>query len=67
MKVKCYRSAKYQNTSIYDVAKITAMPDNDEIQDDDRKYADGIMLCLWLADGGTIFIPHSFLIEIKEG
>lgn len=64
MKVKAYRTCKYQNASTYDVEKITAMPEPEEITDDDREYADGIMLALWLKDGGTVFIPHSFLIEV---
>lgn len=64
MKVKCYRTAKHQKTSVYDVEKITAMPDAHEIQDDDRECADGIMLCLWCSDESTVFIPHSFLIEV---
>lgn len=64
MKVKAYRTAKLQKTSTYDVEKITAMPEPEEITDEDREYADGIMLCLWMKDGSSVFLPHSFLIEV---
>ena len=66
MRVTAYRTSKYCATSTYDVEQITAMPGPDEITEDDRKYADGIMLALSLRDGRTIFLPHSFLIEVKE-
>ena len=64
MKVKVYNSAKYQKTTTYNVEKITCMPEPDEIEPDDIEYADGAMLGLWLSNGGTVFVPHSFLIEI---
>ena len=64
MKVKVYNSGKYQKTTTYDVDKITAMPEPEEIDDEDIEYADGVMLGLWLKDGRTIFVPHEFLIEI---
>lgn len=64
MKVKCYCTAAYRNTDVYDVDRITAMPEPDELDDETREYADGIMLCLDLSDGRTIFCPHSFLISI---
>ena len=64
MTVTAYRSTKYEKTTSYVVEKITAMPEPDVIEDEDRESADGIMLTLWLRGGGTVCIPHSFLIEI---
>ena len=64
MKVKVYNSTKYHNTTTYEVEKITAMPEPDEITQEDIDYSDGIMLGLWLTDGRTIHIPHCFLIEV---
>lgn len=64
MKVKCYRSAKMQATTVVEVEKITAMPEPEELTEDDRRGAEGIMLTLWTPEGATIFLPHSFLIEI---
>ena len=64
MKVKVYNTTKYKNTTTYDVKKITAMPEPDEITKEDIDEANGVMLGLWLTDGRTIFIPHSFLIEV---
>lgn len=65
--VKCYRSAKMQKTDEHEVEWISAMPGPEEITDEDRESADGIMLCLNCTNGMTIFLPHSFLIEIREG
>ena len=64
MKVKMYRTAKYGNVSEVEVEKITAMPGPEEITEDDIEYADGIMMTLWMPDGTTMFVPHSFIIEI---
>lgn len=64
MKVKVYNSAKYQKTTTYEVEKITAMPEPGELTEEDIDCANTIMLALWLKDGRTVFIPHSFLIEI---
>jgi len=64
MKVKVYNSGKYQKTTTYDVDKITAMPEPEEIDEEDIEFSDGVMLGLWLKDGRTIFVPHEFLIEI---
>ena len=66
MKVKCYCTGKYQKTVTYEVEKITAMPEPDEITEEDIEYSDGIMLGLWLPDGSTVHIPHEFLIEITD-
>lgn len=65
MKVKVYNTTKYHNTTTYDVERITAMPEPEEIEQEDIDYADGIMLGLWLTDGSTVFVPHNFLIEVK--
>ena len=64
MKVKCYNSGKFQKTTIYDVEKITAMPEPEEITEEDIENCDGIMLTLYKTNGDTLFIPHEFLIEI---
>lgn len=65
MKVKAYNTGKYQNTTTYEVRKIDAMPEPDEITDDEKALADGIMLHLTTTDGRDIFLPHSFLISIE--
>jgi hypothetical protein len=65
MKVKCYRSAKMQATTIIEVERITAVPEPEEITDEDRRDAEGIMLTLWTPEGHTIFLPHSFVISIE--
>ena len=64
MKVKCYRSGQMKATTTIEVEKITAMPGPEEITEEDRQDANGIMLTLWTPEGHPIFIPHSFLIEI---
>ena len=64
MKVKAYNSGAFKKTTIYDVVKITNMPEPEEITDEDIEECDGVMLGLWLKDGRTIFLPHEFLIEI---
>ena len=64
MKVKCYNSGKFQKTTTYEVVKITAMPEPEEITEEDIENCDGIMLGLWLTNGDNLFIPHEFLIEI---
>lgn len=66
MKVTAYRTSKYGKTDTHEVDKILAMPGPDSITEEDIKYADGIMLCLCLKNGETIFLPHSFLISIEE-
>lgn len=66
MKVKAYRTAKFKNFDVLDVDKISAMPEPDELTDDDRKYADGVMLTLQCSDGRVIFLPHCFVIEITD-
>ena len=66
MKVKCYNTGKYQNTTTYDVESIDAMPEPEEITDEDKEYADGIMLHMTTTDGRNIFLPHQFLISIYE-
>jgi hypothetical protein len=65
MKVICYRSAKMQATTTIEVEKITVMPEPEEITDEDRRDAEGIMLTLWTPEGHTIFLPHSFVISIE--
>lgn len=64
MKVKAYNTSKYHGTTTYDVTKIEAMPPPNEITDEDMACADGIMLTLHLRGNRTVFIPHSFLIEV---
>lgn len=65
MKVKMYRTAKFDKTCTYEVEKITAMPEPDEITQEDKNQADGIMLTLWFKDEmQAMFVPHSFIIEI---
>jgi len=61
-----YNSGAYKNTSVIDnVVKITAMPEPQEIMEDDIEYCDGIFLTLYRnGDQPTMLIPHSFLIEI---
>ena len=65
MKVICYRIAKMQATTTIEVEKITVMPEPEEITDEDRRDADGIMLTLWTPEGHPIFLPHSFVISIE--
>ena len=66
MKVRMYNSGAYKNTSVIDdVVKITAMPEPQEITEEDIEYCDGIFLTLYRSgDQPTMLIPHSFLIEI---
>ena len=66
MKVRMYNSGAYKNTTIIDdVEKITAMPEPIGITDDDIENCDCIYLTLYRSgDQPTMFIPHSFLIEI---
>ena len=66
MKVRMYNSGAYKNTSVIaDVIKITAMPEPQEITEDDIECCDGIFLTLYRSgDQPTMFIPHSFLIEV---
>ena len=80
LKVTCYRSSKMESTNVYMVKRIEAMPGPDEIMPEDREFADGIMLHLFLNSSTTftntdgtktvlfddMFIPHSFLISIEE-
>ena len=64
MKVRCYNSGRFHGTTTYDVCKITAMPEPNELTDEDVACADTIMLALCTKDNRAIFIPHSFLIEV---
>lgn len=64
MKVYAYNTGKYQKTTIYNVDRIEAMPEPNEITEEDIEYSDGIMLTLYCSDGRTIFLPHEFLISI---
>lgn len=64
MKVKAYNTGRYHGTTTYDVTKIEAMPPPNELTDEDVACADTIMLTLHLRGNRTVFIPHSFLIEV---
>lgn len=65
MKVKMYRTAKYQKTDILEVERIEAMPDTDEITQDDIDIADGVYMTLYKKDGSTLCVPPSFIISIE--
>ena len=66
MKVRMYNSGAYKNTSVIDdVVKITAMPEPQEITEEDIEYCDCGFLTLYRSgDQPAMLIPHSFLIEI---
>ena len=69
MKVKVYNSSKYEKTTVYDCARIDAMPDAEDLNSDREFWLEnpsGIMLHLNTKDGSDLFVPHSFLIEITD-
>ena len=62
MKVKCYRTAKYQNTDVLDVRSII-FEDMGKTPKEDM--ADNYV-ALNLKDGSAKFMPHHFIISIEE-
>ncbi len=69
MKVKTYRSNKFQKVDEFSVDRITCAPEPEDMTDDERKdINDGghYMLTVDKPGTGTMFIPTDFLISVED-
>jgi len=63
MKIKCYRTAKFQNTDTYETDRILCQADTDER--DTINADDTPMVCFVTKDGAMMCVPVQFVISIE--